>query len=330
MTVIIEAEGSFGTEAGGKDNGPRGPRMIWDPRCWLHVVLIEYRWIWLFYYTLYVTIIATTRSYEYADEYTAGFMEQYAMCDGLAVWTKKHADLLQQKMWSSSVDESWTADGGRCQVQRGPCVGATYKYPDCSPPTCYQDPETSTVDGCDLQDHSGVTAPDQFYIHMAVLAVTVPFGVGLSLYQICRNHGQFDVHFTANKDYIDSLHRIQIKPWYRTYTNAMFFLIFPVCGFGMYRLQSVNAPQNDILTLIVSALALLQMIPSPRRVAPNKIEYDPKDINNERKSFVEKFVKITNWTSTDYHENWERISKMKVNEEWERMNNICEVPCLCN
>ena len=164
------------------------------------------------------------------------------------------------------------------------------------------------------------------YLHFLIAAPILPVYAGLILYNLVFKSGGFDGS-TADSHYIQSLQDIQTKRWFRTYTNILLAVLMAVTCFALTFTWSST---STTLNLIAGGVALLVLVPTPRRIAPKKIVYDRKAVAESRKGLFKKFSTIVNWNSTKYQEEAARALNLKNGVEgWHEIKNIVEIPMCC-
>jgi len=310
---------------------------------------VEYRWIWVTYFTFYALLNNTARNIDLDPDDTTDNTntEKYnamAFCVGQKDFRLQHSEFTASRAWAMSPDFEF--DGGQSNTQTsggcpalGPCQGhnpftgnATDEV-KCEggllPPFDFQSFDYSNsahrlayakhrARGICLSKHDYVSDGDDygsepFIINMVGLALMIPMFLGLSLWQICCKRGGFDKSFTPDADYIQSLHNIQIQRWYRTYTNLVAVFALATGLYGLERLINTDATTSSIQTHVLGLIALVGVIPRPRRVAPTELVYDPELINKYVTKVSDWLTKVLVWTSTDFHEYHERLLKFEDN-----------------
>lgn len=330
---------------------PCGGRQLFDVRCWLHVLLVEYRWIWIVYFTFYSLLINAKNVIETGDaaQYTAeggrrggnehGWNEYYtrmAGCVGTAGFSQQFQEYTTSFAWEKhpvfelKVPNTGCPTAGLCRGhQPFDDLGTNVTViPGCLDARHYR------LNTCDDDNEDACDSANIYYLNFGFMAITLPALAALSMWQICCQRGGFDRHCTANEDYIRSLHRVQLSEYYRTYTNFVLFVSL-LLGVWIYIEISKNTSNQEALyTLLIAVLALVQTIPRPRRIAPTETKFNRKDINKQWVSCSDQLTKVFNWTAMDYRENAADAAMLRNDDEenWDLRKNLpcCEIPCICD
>ena len=117
------------------------PTMIYDPRAILHLMLVEYRWLVLLYFTFFQLIVNTTISITNGSE-----SEDYTdliLCTGLGKFNTIFSEALQGFLLSG--DDEYTLEVDSCDPKGEPgpvgslwvvhaaaCLVAHHCLPQCS------------------------------------------------------------------------------------------------------------------------------------------------------------------------------------------------------
>jgi len=275
-------------------------------------MLVEYRWMLLVYYTTYVLITNTSVALEYDSDSkrNAGMLA----CAGASEFDSQLTSGVRERMWGDDKYEIWVRS---CQSV-GPCAAHTCPW------AAYQQP----VAGCRCSLERETDERKEFGIHVIIVLAIWPVYTGLILFNLVFKSGGFD-GATPNKKYIQSLQDIQTKKWFRTYTNVLLAVLMTLT---FYAVTLTWSSSSTTLNLLAGGLALVVLVPTPRRTAPTNIVYDSDAVAKARSGLVMKLSTIVNWNSTMYMEEAARLRKKEESDpyqDWHEITNYCEIPVIC-
>lgn len=155
------------------------------------------------------------------------------------------------------------------------------------------------VQGCMLSGKLEFSSNAPANLHYIIFITIMPMYALLVLYNLFFKHGAFKGGI-ANKEYIQALQTIQTARWYRTYTSIVLVISLGLIIYGA--MQSFGTSQNAFLNHIAGSIALIVLIPSPRRIAAkvDKIEYDGEAVKENRKSAWLAITTMFNWDTSKY------------------------------
>jgi len=320
-------------------NKVSGGKMWGSPSCWMHLMFVEFRWMILVYYTCYTLVISTVYAIDlHAHSGDTGSDDSLFVpliaCMGGAQFEAQLSLGVKDRVWGGS---EYTASTSKCQVS-GPCKAHTFdsaKGP--MAPTCTNDmvgdfegctnATVGHVQGCMLSGKLEFSSNAPANLYYIIFITIMPMYALLVLYNLFFKHGAFKGGI-ANKEYIQALQTIQTARWYRTYTSIVLVISLGLIIYGA--MQAFDASQNAFLNHIAGSIALIVLIPSPRRIAAkvDKIEYDGEAVKENRKSAWLAITTMFNWDTSKYYEEAGRIEKLGDGALHE-IKNYIEIPFLC-
>lgn len=307
-------------------NTVSGGKMWGSPSCWMHLMFVEFRWMFLVYYTCYTLIISTVYAIDlHAHSGDTGSDDSIFVpliaCMGGAQFEAQLSLGVKARVWGGS---EYVASTSKCQVS-GPCKAHTFD--SATGPMTPTNANVGHVQGCMLNGKLDELATAPANLHYIILITIMPMYALLVLYNLFFKHGAFKGGI-ANKEYIQALQTIQTARWYRTYTSIVLVISLVLIIFGA--INAFNASQNAFLNHIAGSIALIVLVPSPRRIAAkvDKIEYDGDAVKENRKSAWLAITTMFNWDTSKYYEEAGRIEKLGDGALHE-IKNYIEIPFLC-
>ena len=193
---------------------------------------------------------------------------------------RSRAIQVKNRMWGAS---EYVASTTKCQV-KGPCKDHT---------------ATNKVTGCSLTGKMTGLDSTPATLNYIIFMTIVPMYVLLVLYNLFFKLGAFKGGI-ANKEYIQALQKIQTARWYRTYTSIVLVISLALIVFGAYK--ALDASGNTLINHLAGSIALIVLIPSPRRIAAkvDKIEYNGDAVKKNRKSAWLAITTMFNWDTSKY------------------------------
>lgn len=305
-----------------------GGKMWGSPSCWMHLMFVEFRWMILVYYTCYTLIINTVYEIDLQKHSgnegssDAAFVPLIS-CMGGSVFEAQLSLGVKARVWGSSEYVAYTP---KCAAS-GPCSGHTSDVAG-----------QGYVKGCMMSASMTDLSSTPATLNTIILMTIMPMYGLLVLYNLFFKLGAFKCGI-ANKEYIQALQQIQTARWYRTYTSIVLVVNLGLIVFGA--IAAYSASENAFLNHIAGSIALLVLIPSPRRIAavPDKIEYNGDAVKENRSSFWLAITTMFNWDTSKYYEEADRIGRLNTElkklkegdgeQAIQEIKNYFEIPFLC-
>lgn len=292
------------------------------PLAILHLVLVEWRWAYLVYYTMFVLIRNvgnTNTAFENAEEFSA-----LSYCFGPTVRDKELEKAGDTAMWG----------GGDITIS-GDCSEGACTYSA----TCTH----YSQQNCCLKSDTITYGAEMSYLnYLMILTILAPTALFM-LYSICVKKGgvvftcsgcTFD--FNMSREYIVGCQKLQQAKIYKLFLQFVLLECVAISLYGIYR----TAEAGTMQPIIVGLIAAVKLIPKAARVkrelSEETYEEGKEKITEHYKGVLNKLIKLTNWNTTTATQMLNDFSEIEVDTfgqdgkkaEAVLVDNVLTIPCV--